>query len=140
MLHPSSPLSWARVTTSLGQKLSVFLRCQWADVGEGSLRDGITCAVPAPHLHRCSIRLHTPAQAGGLPPPRGRLLPNYFFAVLRDRAQMLWQLEMKIFHVPLSEKINRATWSCLYPVLTRNMQFLLTAFKGPAVNSVKWNG
>lgn len=53
---------------------------------------------------------------------------------------MLWRLEVKmIFHVPLSKMINKAPWSCLYPVLTRNMQFLLTAFKGPAVNSVKQN-
>ena len=71
---------------------------------------------------------------------KGRLLPSDFFAVLRDRTQMLWGLEMKmIFHVPLSKMINKATRSCRSPVLTRNMQFLLTAFKGPAVNSVKWN-
>lgn len=54
---------------------------------------------------------------------------------------MFWGLEMKvIFHMPLSKIINKATLSCLYPVLTRNMQFLWIAFKGPAVNSVKQNG
>lgn len=44
-----------------------------------------------------------------------------------------------IFHVPFSKIINKSTQTCLYPVLARNLQFLLTAFKGPAVNSVKQN-
>lgn len=53
---------------------------------------------------------------------------------------MLWGLAVKmIFHVPLKKIISKATRRCLYSVLTRNMQFLLTAFKGPAVNSVKRN-
>lgn len=91
------------------------------------------------HLHRRSICLRAPARAGVLPLPKGRLLPNDFFAILRDRTQMLWRLKT-IFHVPLSKMINKATRSSLYPVLTRNMQFLLTAFKGPAVNSAKRNG
>lgn len=87
------------------------------------------------HLH-----LHTPAREGSLPLPEGSLLPNYVLAVLRDRTQMLWGLVMRmIFHVSLNKMISKATRCCLYSVLTRNMLFLLAAFKGPAVNSVKRN-
>lgn len=53
---------------------------------------------------------------------------------------MLWRLERKmIFHVLLGNMIKKATWSSLYPALT-NTQFLLTAPKGPSVNSVMPNG
>lgn len=44
-----------------------------------------------------------------------------------------------IFHVQFSKIIKKCKQTCLNPMLTRNMQFLLTAFKGPAVNSVDQN-
>lgn len=95
---------------------------------------------PCPAAASSLIHLHTLAWAEGQPWPKGRLLPSYFLGVFGDRTLNLWGLETKmIFHVPFRKIIDKSTQTCLYPVLTRNMQFLLTAFKGPAVNSVKQN-
>lgn len=116
----SSSLCWARVISSLGQKLSLSLQCQQADLWEGALKDRSTCVVPAlcteEHLHQRSM-------VRGLPPPKMKLLPEDFFAIHRDRTQMLWQLKIKVFHVLSSKIINKATQSCPHPMLIMNMQF-----------------
>lgn len=103
----------------------------------GHWETGPFVPLPAPCQAAASslIHLHTSAWVEDQPRPKGRLFPSCFLGVLCDRTQNLWDWRWRWYFMCHLAKLL-IIQPCLYPVLTRNFQFL-DSLHGP---SCKFSG